>query len=107
MTGRSGYSFNYHGCNCRSPARVWQLLAAGVGGIFFQSFQRGMKSIETSYTLSRIKSVLGIPRILADSFLKVDTYEGTSPYHKSWGQVPLCELAIFASNSSCKFGPCY
>ena len=28
---------------------------------------------------------------------KVDTQEGTSPYNKSHGQVPSCELAIFAS----------
>ena len=26
----------------------------------------------------------------------------TSPCNKLWGQVPLCELAIFASESSCR-----
>ena len=34
-----------------------------------------------------------------DRSIKIGTYEGTSPCNKSRGQVPACELAIFASKS--------
>ena len=37
---------------------------------------------------------------LVDRSIKIGTHEGTSPCNKSRGQVPACELAIFASKSS-------
>ena len=44
----------------------------------------------------------------AVEFIKVGTYEGTSPCNKSRGQVPSCKLAFLIQNlvAGTNFGPC-
>ena len=56
---------------------------------------------------ARLRTSFGFRLLLSDAArvafcltLKVGTHEGTSPCNKSRGQVPSCELAIFATKSS-------